>query len=186
MPVTKSKSGIKTTEQKAEEAANFIIKIRKRRFKLLAGQYEVYPEGVALETSVRELNELEQNYLSLFIGKVYTDTIERVFYYTPQVGQTLERNIICRFSEETGIQEAISLAGTPLVLELKNMQFNAALRDVRNPFAGPTYENIIFYRLPDKAYTRVLYGSANLIESEIEVFQYGVLIPCSVKMLASP
>jgi hypothetical protein len=181
----KTKPGIKTTEQKAEEAANFIIKIRKRKFKLLAGQYEVFPKGTALETSVRELDELEEEYLSLFLGKVYTDTISRVFYYTPQVGQTLERNVFCRFSDETGIQDAMSLEGKPLVLEVKSMEFTAALRDVQNPFMGPTFENIIYYRVPEKASARVLYGSLSFIESEIEIFQYGVLVPCSINMLIS-
>ena len=183
MPVTKSAPGLKTTEKKAEEAANFIIKIRKRRFKLLAGQYEVFPEGTALETSVRELDELEKEYLSLFIGKVYTDTVERVFQYTPQPGQSLERNVICRFSDETGIQDAMSLSGMPIVLELKNMEFTVALRDVQNPYSGPTYENIIYYRIPEKAYSRIFYGSTILLESEIEVLQYGVLIPFNIKML---
>ncbi len=183
LPVTKSKSGGKSLETKAEEAADFIIKIRKRRFKLMAGQYDVFPEGQALETSVIELNELEEEYLSLFIGKVYTDTLERVFFYTPKPGETLERNVFCRFSDESGIQDAISLSGKPLVLELKSMEFNAALRDIQNPFTGPTFEDIIYYRIPEKAFTRVLYGSSNLIESEIEVFQYGVLIPISFQLL---
>jgi hypothetical protein len=185
LPVTKTKSGVKTIEQKAEEAANFIIKIRKRRFKLLAGQYNVFPEGTALETSISELNKLEAEYLSLFIGKVYTDSINRVFYYIPKVGQTLERNVFCRFSDEAGIQDAMSLSGKPLVLEVKNMEFTAPLRDVQNPFLGPTFEDIIFYRVPDKAFTRVFYGSTNIVESEIDVLQYGVLVPCSLKLMSN-
>lgn len=185
MPVTKTKSVVKTTEQKAEEAANFIIKIRKRRFKLLAGQYDVFPESTSLETSVRELNKLEEDYLSLFIGKVYKDTIERVFYYIPKVGETLERNVFCRFSDETGIHDAMSLSGKPLVLEVKNMGFTAALRDIQNPFIGPAYENILYYRIPEKAFARVFYGSTNVVESEIKVFQYGALVPCSINMVLS-
>lgn len=183
LPVTKPKSGVKSIEMKAEEAANFILKIRKRRFKLLAGQYDVFPDGQALKKSIKELNELEKEYLSLFIGRIYTDTTERVFFYTPQPGQTLERNVFCRFSEDSGIQDAISLSGKPLVLELKSLEFNAALKDIQNPFTGPTFENIIYYRIPEKAFARVLYGSSNLIESEIEVFQYGVLVPVSFQML---
>ena len=183
LPVTKTKSGVKTTEEKAEEAANFIIKIRKRRFKLLAGQYDVFPEGTALETSIGELNHLEEKYLSLFIGKVYTDTVKKVFNYIPKAGETLEREVICRFSEETGILDAISLSGKPLVMEIKSMGFTAALKEVQNPFTGPTFEDIIYYRVPEKANTRIFYGSTNLIESELEVFQYGVLVPCSIHML---
>jgi hypothetical protein len=47
----------KTLEEKAQEAALFIFKIRKRRFKLLAGQYDVFPEEQALATSVREIKQ---------------------------------------------------------------------------------------------------------------------------------
>jgi hypothetical protein len=180
VPATKTESKVKSLEQKAEEAANFIIKIRKRRFKLLAGQYEVFPEGIALETSIRELDELESEYLSLFTGKVYSDTVKRVFYYVPRVGQTLERNIFCRFSDELGFQDALSVSGKPLVLELKSLEFTVALRDVQNPYMGPTYNNIIYYRIPDKASARVLYGSTNIVESEIGIYQYGVLVPYSI------
>jgi len=60
VPVLRKQREAKTIEQKAEEAANFIIKIRKRRFKLLAGQYDVFPEGRALAISVEELDKLEK------------------------------------------------------------------------------------------------------------------------------
>jgi len=49
-----------TLEEQAEEAANFIIKIRKRRFKLMSGQYDVFPEGIALQYAVENLTVLEK------------------------------------------------------------------------------------------------------------------------------
>lgn len=183
LPVTKTKKSVKTVEEKAQEAANFIIKIRKRRFKLLAGQYDVFPEGRALETSVRELDALEKEYMSLFIGKVYTDTIQRIFYYTPKAAEMLERNVFCRFSDETGIQDAMSLSGKPLVLELKNLEYVTAIKDLQNPYMGPTFENIIYYRIPEKVQLRVFFGSTNLIESEIDVLQYGLLVPLNPELI---
>jgi hypothetical protein len=55
---------IKSLEEKAEEAAAFIYKLRKRRFKLLVGQEQPVPDGNALDISIRELDELEKEYLS--------------------------------------------------------------------------------------------------------------------------
>ena len=83
-------------EDKAREAAAFIYKIRKRRFKLISGQYDTHPESTALETAVRELNELEDNYLALFIGRYTTDTLTHRYQYIPTSGSTPERAIICR------------------------------------------------------------------------------------------
>lgn len=180
MPVTKVKQGTKTVEEKAEEAANFILKIRKRRFKLLAGQYEVFPEGVALETSIKELNKLETEYLSLFVGRCYSDTITRNFYYVPQINKELERHVFCRFSDETGFHDAMGAIGKPLVLELRNLNFNQVLDNLHFPFSGPTYENILFYRIPDIASVRVFYSSNTILEAELKIFQYGSVVPWSV------
>ncbi len=180
LPVVRQKEKIKTEEQKAREAANFIIKIRKRQFKLLAGQYEVFPEGQALETSVRELNALEDEYLSLFIGKTYSDTITRTYFYIPQSGQEIERNVFCRFSDETGFYEATSASGRPLVLELKNMDFTDGLKHLQLPHAGPSYENMILFRVPDNASVKIFYGSTTILEAEMKIWQYGSFVPYEI------
>jgi hypothetical protein len=183
LPVTKSKTGIKPLEVKAREAADFIIKIRKRRFKLMAGQYDVFPEGTALETAIRELNELEKEYLSLFIGKTYTDTLRQNFYYAPKSGQDLERSVICRFSNEDGLTDPNSTAGKPLVLELKSLNYTDIFNQVQFPQTGPVYQDVIFYRLPESALIRLFYGSATIVESEASVFQYGPLVPVSASLI---
>ncbi len=180
LPVTGQNRGAKSIEQKAQEAANFIIKIRKRRFKLLAGQYEVFPEGQALEISVQELNQLEEEYVSLFAGKTYSDTITRSFYYVPQVNQEPERYVFFRFSDETGFHDALGTIGKPLVLELRNMHFTEVLHAMQFPLSGPTYENVLFYRIPDMASVKVFYSSNTILEAEVKIFQYGSVVPWSV------
>jgi hypothetical protein len=168
----------KTTEEKAFEASKFIFKIRKRRFKLLAGQYEVFPEGTALETSIRELNQLEKEYLSLFIGKVESDTVVRVFTYTPLAGEPLQRVTLFRFSEETGFYTSSENQGTQIILVVKDMEENKLLTQLQLPMAS--LENVLLYREPDKGSIKVLYGSYELMESVVPVFQFGALIPLYV------
>ncbi|MGD2033705.1 MAG: DUF4831 family protein [Bacteroidales bacterium] len=180
LPVIKQSAGVKTIGKKAEEAANFIIKIRKRRFKLLAGQYDVFPDGKALEISVKELTKLEEEYLSLFIGKAWSDTIVKTFYFVPRTNQELERHIFCRFSGEEGFQDATGTAGKPLVLELRNLRFTDVLQNIQFPLTGPTYENVLFYRVPDMASAEVFYGSNTILEGELRIFQYGNILPISV------
>lgn len=180
LPMKRSEQGQKTIEDKAEEAANFIIKIRKRRFKLLAGQYKVFPEGQALKTSVNQLNKLEKEYLSLFIGKTYTDTVRQDFYFVPSIGNDLERKVICRFSNQNGFEDASSNNGKPLVLELKSAGLTSALEHLQLPEAGPNYHNTLFYRIPDMASTHLFYGSLPVLEVEVKVYQYGSIVPFCV------
>jgi hypothetical protein len=176
----KNKEGLKSLEQNAEEAANFIIKLRKRRFKLLAGMNTISVDKLSSETSIRELNALEEEYLSLFIGKTYTDTLMKTFIFNPKTNQDIERDVICRFSDETGFQDAMSASGMPMVLEMKNMHVTETINDPQMPSPGPAYTDILLYRIPDKASVRVFYGSSTIMEGEIEIFQYGPLVPYSI------
>ncbi len=168
----------KTTEEKAFEASKFIFKIRKRRFKLLSGQYEVFPEGTALETSVRELNQLEKEYMSLFIGKVESDTVKRIFTYTPHANEPLQRVTLFRFSEETGFYTSSEDQGTQIILVVRDMEENKLLNQLQLPITS--LENVLLFREPDKGAIQVLYGSYELMESVVPVYQFGALIPLYV------
>ena len=54
---------------------------------MISANYDIMPEGVAMEHALRELEELEREYLSLFIGKKYTDRETLSFYLTPDPGK---------------------------------------------------------------------------------------------------
>lgn len=177
LPVYSKHLNAKTKETKAKEAAAFIIKIRKRRFKLLAGQYEVFPEGTALETSVRELNQLEEEYLALFIGKESSDTIKKVFSYVPIGNEKIQRTSLFRFSETAGYISPNSPRGEAVVVEITNLEKTATLDQLQLPVSATSYTNLVFYRLPDRASIKTHLGSHLLHEAEIPVCQFGALIP---------
>lgn len=177
LPVYASDLKAKTTEEKAAEAAAFIIKIRKRRFKLLAGQYEVFPEGKALETSVRELNKLEEDYLALFIGTVETDTLYKSYSFIPDENEKIQRTTLFKFSESEGLMAAESPRGESVFVEVVNLDKTSTLSQLQLPVSATSYTNIVFYRLPDKANVKVIRGSHLMHESEIPVCQFGALIP---------
>jgi hypothetical protein len=180
LPVSKLQKPNSSEQVKAEEAANFIIKTRKRRFKLLSGQYTVFPEGQALETSIRELNRLEEEYLSLFIGKTYSDTSMLTCYFIPGFGQEIERKELCRFSEKTGFLDAANNAGIPVQVDIRNLKYTASLKEVQLPGTGNVHKNAILYRVPDKASVRIIYGSSTVLDAEVKVYQYGAVVPYSL------
>jgi hypothetical protein len=172
----------KKLDEKANEAAKFILKIRKRRFKLLSGQYQVAPqEGLALQTSVEELNKLEAEYLSLFIGKYQTDTIVRNNTITPVAGEKLQRYNVYRFSTETGFYTSGEDQGEPVVLEVENLNISEILKNMDLKSSSNTYSDMLLYRIPDRGLAKIVYGSYIVVESEISVYQFGALVPLYVK-----
>jgi Domain of unknown function (DUF4831) len=177
---TSENENSKTFEQKAIEAANCIVKIRKRRFNLISGKKTYYPEGLALETGIQEMDKLELEYLSLFVGIKSCDTLKRTYYYIPKPGNDLERNEICRFSELTGFEDSQSSQGQSMVMELKDMQINGALDHLQLPTPIASSKNTLYYRIPDISSVKVYFGSILLADAELKVFQYGSLVPYSL------
>ena len=162
----------KTLEQKAEEAANFLIKIKKRRFKLVSGQYANMPGGEAISDALQELSKLEEEYLSLFIGKRTVTEVQRIFHYTPVAGKSPDRFVICRFSSDKGLVDAREASGMPVILELEAMRKTKELEIFKLPLK-PTL-NAIPYRIADQAQIKLLTGEQVWAEASFPVFQYGV------------
>ncbi|MBN2481880.1 MAG: DUF4831 family protein [Bacteroidales bacterium] len=164
----------KTLERKAEEAANFIIKLRKRRFKLVAGQYDYMPEGLAMTEALRQLDKIEEEYLSLFTGKRVTRQHVRTFHFTPGNDVDNERLVLFRFSDTEGFLNASEEQGKPVLLELTNSNKTTGLDGV-----GPSIRSnnkFIIYRIPDLAYGKILFGEKLIVDAYIPVFQYGKIV----------
>ncbi|MDR2979698.1 MAG: DUF4831 family protein [Bacteroidales bacterium] len=88
VPVTQTKLVSRSAAQKAQEAADFIMKIRKDRYDLLAGINEVAYSGDAIRYMIEQLNQTEQNHLQLFTGFTVVDEETYTFLYTPN-GETI-------------------------------------------------------------------------------------------------
>lgn len=106
VPAVHTEKVAKSNEQKAQEAAAMIEKIRDDRYALLAGTQEVAYSAETIEKMVAELNTLEKNYLSLFMGY----TVEEEVHYTSLVIPDTTDALIPMFSLSTtgGFSEQLS------------------------------------------------------------------------------
>ncbi len=74
VPIVNTVLRNKTTEEMAKDAAKLLTKIRKRKFRLMSGMNENLPKKGDLALMLDELNQKEQYYLELFIGKTDVKT----------------------------------------------------------------------------------------------------------------
>jgi hypothetical protein len=168
----------KTLEQKAEEAANFIIKLKKRRFKLVSGQYEYMPDGEAMGEALKELARIEDEYLSLFIGKRTVRKTDSYYHYTPLTGKANDRVLLLRFSEENGFVSKVETEGVPIVIEFKALNKVKGLLQFRPSVKSP--DNTFYYRIPDQVSVKLTVGEQLWAEAMFPVFQQGAIIPMSL------
>lgn len=175
----KAEPVMKTAEQKAEEAANFIIKIRKRRFKLISGQYDFMPDGESLGRAVDELNTIEAEYVSLFTGLKSESTCWQTFHFIPESHKEISRIILFRFSETKGFIYSEETDGKPFFAEIRDLNKTKSLDDlVLDPEKSHRY---LLYRIPDQASVSIQCGEDKLKEAIFPVYQYGSLVPLSLR-----
>lgn len=169
LPVNRVSTVEKSTEQMAAEAANTIFTLRKRRFDLVTGEMGESVFGAGLEAALKEMERIEGEYLSLFIGKRYTQRVVRTFsVLPPEKGTT----IVCRFTPTKGIVPDSDLSGRPLVLE---MTPETSGEDMSATESRGSKKGVVSvrYRVPAVQVVRLVDGNDELARERIPVFQAG-------------
>lgn len=155
----------KTEADNVKEAVSEIFRIRSERVKLLGAENNV-PDGKSLELLLKEFDQMEQNYLSLFMGKEETYRIKRVFECMPEKAD--EPFVAFRFTEENGIVEAKNVSASAYFLKIADAVVAAS-----TPVNGDAAGSAIFYRVPAVGELQVLKGKEILMRFRAIVPQLG-------------
>jgi hypothetical protein len=174
VPVQQSQVVEKNIERRAEETANMIYSLRKKRMELISGDTDNPLSGDAMRAALEEIARLEEAYMSLFVGKSSFDTQTMTFDVAPDAKQAKQLYVAFRFSETKGLLAATNLAGRPVVLELtpeknvKAMPSNASDTDKKG--------KRVSYRIPEIVQARVLDGQTVLLQTRLPVYQLGAVM----------
>lgn len=170
----------KSIEEKAQEAAHTVTKLRKRRFKALANAYDVLlPDGRAYELMVEELDKLEEEYVGLFIGKTYKKTFEYSFDFIPGEN-SVSGEVAFRFAENKGVLPKTDLSGKPVVVDMKKLDNLASAQEKLNATGGPSG---VFYRVPGQAEVRIMNGMSLMAATRATIAQFGTVAPLPESLL---
>lgn len=145
----------KSDEDKANEAAMQIEKIRESRFNLLTGYQEVN-YGESMKYMDTQLKKLENQYLELFLGKELKSIESQTIYYTPEIGESDET--LLEFSD-----------GNTVSINILSQQSVANLPE--NPLEK--VDNI-FYRIPNFAIIEVEHNGTIHYRRMFTINQLGV------------
>ena len=180
IPVLEKQALTKSLEEKAEEAAHQIFKLRKRRFKILTSNFEVLPpDGKAYEVLVKELAKLEEDYISMFVGKKVSIQKAYQFSYTPKQGE--KGGVIFRMSPQMGPVGVNDLGGRPVRVDFKNLNVTNELAIL--PSAGANPQTQISYRIPGMADVSISNGKSVLLKKRMPIAQFGKIARMPAEVL---
>ncbi len=154
----------KTPEERADDAAKEIKKLREYRLNLLTGYHEVNFSG-SIRYMDGELKKLEQQYLELFVGKEIKTVRHFTVFYAPNESM-LQKEI---FKSEVGDR---------LLVKVSKLG-ESAVKDVRPPL-----NNALIYRIPASCEVQVLFNRKNMFDDIFPVNQLGTKASIAVSKIA--
>lgn len=158
----------KSIEKRAEEAAFQLFDLRRKKINIITGDTDATFSGDALRAAVEELNRLEEEYLSLFLGKRKVSYERATFTVIPKVSEEKQIYIAFRVSDSEGLLPSSNLSGRPIVLELfAEERVPITTRDNKES------KGVVLYRKPLMVTAKLSDGQKLLLESRIPVYQLG-------------
>lgn len=166
----------KTPEQKAKDAADFIMKVKANRLNLISGYQEVNYDKETFTLMNSELEKLETEYQKLFTGLTFTNTLTYHFSYLPDANKKSDTLSLFRFSNLKGIVAAENLNGEAATLIINTQGGNQAITDyVSKQSALKNKGRGYYYRLPEYADIIILVGDQIRLKTSIPINQFGVV-----------
>ena len=177
----------RSPEQKARSAADFIQKIRESRFNLITGYQEInYGSSIAYMDN--QLQKLESEYLSLFLGAENKRLIEQTIYFTPN-SQTDGFVTVAKFSEQNGISGPEG-RGENIQLQLIKSGNTGKISGINtNSIESVRINNSLVYRTPEVVDLYLSFKGKNITSDRLSINQMGVFLVAPItrsKMIFNP
>lgn len=161
----------KTTEQKAAETAEMIIKLREQRLQIVTGDTDATYSGEAMGAAINEITRLEEEYMTLFVGYSVCQTQKMRFEVVPSADQENQMYIAFRLSDTEGLVPADNLSGKPVILQVLPQEF--AQTEVTVEEQKNKKEVLAYYRIPAVCTVKLMDGANLLLQSRMPVYQLG-------------
>jgi len=176
VPVVRSVLENKTMEQKAREAADFIIELRARKADIILADVKNIPDGNALKIHIDEISQMEKEYSTLFTGRSITQTITRYYTIVPET-EKMEYEIT-GFSEKEG--PVFTTAASKIIVKLDKSDKTDPLKKISLSIDAGITKGIVC-KIPETV-SAGLYLNNNLFcKRELKISQLGSLVTYPIR-----
>ena len=156
-------------QQRAQEAAEMIFELRKKRVQIVTGDTDATYSGEAMGAALAEIAALEKEYLSMFIGYSDFQTQKLKCDVVPEKDRKSQTYVAFRLSDADGIVSADNMSGKPYLLELTPQPVS--------PTSGrgaAAKGNVAVYRIPAICAVKLTDGVNPILQDRVAVYQLGV------------
>ena len=164
----------KNNSQLAKEVADKIVEIRKAKFYLISGDVEMASNPETFNTMYKKLDAMEKEYTSLLLGKKVGKKLVKTVYVIPN--KEVPTQTVAKFSETEGLTVGTGGSGNMITVQTLSLNTTAINAPSQSAIESMSYENKVFYRVPETAQVKVMCGNATLLEDRVTVNQLGAML----------
>ncbi len=158
----------KSLEQRAKEAADMIFNLRQKRVEIVTGDTDATYSGEAMGAALAEIEALEKEYMSMFIGYSEYQTQKMKCDVIPEKDRKTQNYVAFRISDTDGIVPADNVSGKPYLLEITYQPIAEA--EGKAARAGG---NVAVYRIPAICTVCLSDGVTRLLQDRMAIYQLG-------------
>ena len=159
----------KSLEQRAQEAAEMIFELRKKRVQIVTGDTDATYSGEAMGAALSEIAALEKEYMSMFIGYSDFQTQKLKCDVVPEKDRKSQTYVAFRISDTDGIVSADNMSGKPYLIELTPQPVSPA-----SGKGTAAKGNVAVYRIPAICSVKLTDGVNPILQDRVAVYQLGV------------
>lgn len=164
VPVEHKVKSAKTLEDKAAEAAEMILSVRRDRLNIVSGNTDASYSGEAMGAALRELDRIEKEYMALFEGYTVKRSYTASFDVIPASQEY--RYLAFRLTDTGPVPDGTK--GVPYYLELEPEEMVLPEESKSRGKVTP-----IRYRIPAICKVKLTRDGVRLTESRIPIYQMG-------------
>ena len=165
----------KSSEIRAKEVADYILKIRDKKFDLISGFAEITYSREALQYMYDQLTKQENNYMELFTGMTTQSKIKYRYYFIPDKNTASVPYTLFHFSELNGVvQEEEPGSQAVNILATRSNTTRQLGVFVMNPDRRKT-ETGFYYRIPEHGNITISKGVSPIADARMLVSQFGII-----------
>ena len=118
---------------------------------------------------------MEKEYTSLLVGKRISKKVVKSVYVIPNKEVTTQT--VAKFSEDDGLTIGTSGMGEMISVQTLSLNTTAAINaPSQSALESMSYENKVFYRVPEVANVRVMLDGDTMLEDRVLVNQLGAVL----------
>jgi len=172
----------KSMEQKAKDAADFLMKIKEQRLDIITGAQEVAYSEATVKFMSDELQRMEKEYMMMFVGITETEVLHFRYYYLPQSNLYTASIPLFKFSKLKGIVNEDAPNGEMVYVHIDRARNTENLEGfVANNNNDSDAKHGFYYRIPEYAKFTIKQGNQLKAEASFLIAQFGVVTSLPAK-----